>query len=108
MMNIVDMLSATKIIIDNYYSQKKLIGDYQRKTYLDANGYWRFKDSNILVHRYVARKYLGRRLKFGEVVHHQDGNKWNNRPYNLHVCTQAEHEGIHMHNLKTYGNWYGN
>lgn len=86
----------------------RAIKEKKRKTYLDNNGYLRFKDSNILVHRYVAGKNLGRKLRFYEVVHHQDGDKLNNQPYNLYVCTQIEHESIHMNNLKQYGNWYGN
>jgi hypothetical protein len=30
------------------------------KVYLDENGYYRFKDSNKLVHRWAAEKKLGR------------------------------------------------
>lgn len=98
--------TKSKINYDIFFD--RVIKDNKRKTYLDNNGYWRFKDSDMLVHRYVAKKSLGRNLKFNEVVHHQDGDKWNNRPYNLYVCTQTEHENIHMNNLKQCGNWYGN
>ncbi|MDD4444099.1 MAG: HNH endonuclease signature motif containing protein [Patescibacteria group bacterium] len=86
---------------------KALTTDKEKKTYIDAKGYLRFKDSDILVHRYVASKHLGRRLGFDEVVHHRDGNKRNNRPDNLYVCNQAEHQAIHFYNLRVHGDWYG-
>ncbi len=39
------------------------MGIFNRKTYLDKRGYKRFKDSNTSVHRWVAEKKLGRKLK---------------------------------------------
>lgn len=38
-------------------------------------------------HRLEAEKMLGRRLKKGEVVHHQNGQKADNRHENLEVFT---------------------
>lgn len=47
-------------------------------------------------HRVVAEQMLGRPLKKGEVVHHIDGNKRNNKPENLMVFkTQKEHAAFH-------------
>ena len=66
------------------------------KTYIDNNGYRRFRDSNKLVHRWVMEKKLGRKLKNREIVHHIDRNKLNNSPENLEVfSSQEEHEGHH-------------
>lgn len=46
-------------------------------------------------HRLIAEEKLGRRLQRGEQVHHRDGNKQNNDPANLEVCTAAEHHFEH-------------
>jgi len=74
------------------------------KTYIDEHGYLRFTDSNKAIHRYVAEKKLGRRLRLGEVVHHRDRNKLNNDPGNLKVCSsQLEHEIIHKFDALVYG-----
>lgn len=47
------------------------------------------------MHRVVAEEMLGRALLPGEIVHHKDGDKWNNSSENLEVMTQAEHARIH-------------
>lgn len=52
-------------------------------------------------HRIVAEQMLGRPLKKGEVVHHEDENKRNNDPSNLIVfASQAEHAAYHQQKLK--------
>jgi hypothetical protein len=67
-----------------------------KKTYIDNNGYLRFNSSDKLVHRWVAEKNIGRRLRPDEVVHHKDGNKLNNSPNNLQVfSSQEEHHSLH-------------
>jgi hypothetical protein len=47
-------------------------------------------------HRVVAEEKIGRRLLAGEVVHHINGQRTDNRADNLEVCTSAaEHRGHH-------------
>jgi hypothetical protein len=79
----------------------------QSKVYVDENGYFRFKDSNKLVHRWVVEKKLGRKLKSGEVVHHINRNKRDNTPENLHVFpNQAAHDEQHKKDAKNFGAEY--
>jgi hypothetical protein len=67
-----------------------------RKTYRDARGYMRFKDSGRLVHRWLAEKKLRRKLKPNEVVHHKNRIKTDNRISNLKVFdSRLKHRAHH-------------
>lgn len=59
--------------------------------HLDSN-----KNGMIKEHRLVAEQKIGRRLLLTEVVHHIDGNKFNNDPDNLMVFrTNNDHSAFH-------------
>ncbi len=82
----------------------KILFQLFSNTYIDHKGYKRFKDSGTLVHRYVAEKKIGRKLKPGEVVHHYNRDKQDNRKSNLRVFkNQEEHDRIHKIDAKRYG-----
>lgn len=79
-------------VIAKAYSQKR--GDAQRgrgegKSYIKQGGRHQ--------HRLLAEMALGRPLKKGEIVHHDNNNKRDNTPSNLIVLpSQAEHVRLHF------------
>jgi hypothetical protein len=56
---------------------------------------WRPDGTLMYEHRYKIEKHLGRKLKQGEVVHHINGNKKDNRGSNLSVTTWTKHVTSH-------------
>ena len=50
---------------------------------------------HIREHIFVMECHLGRGLKRGEIVHHIDGNKKNNKLENLFLTSVAEHNKLH-------------
>lgn len=62
------------------------------------NGYVMIKNADggyTQEHRIVAEKALGRPLKGGEVVHHINGDKSDNRNCNLLICDEGYHQALH-------------
>ena len=66
------------------------------------NGYVqvRMKNRWVYEHRYVAEKKLKRKLRKGEIIHHRNRDRLDNRPGNLQlVRSQAEHMRLHGEHL---------
>lgn len=64
---------------------------------IDDYGYRKIRvnGKQVREHRYVMEQVLGRSLEPHEVIHHIDGNKLNNDPDNLQICSQSEHMKLH-------------
>ncbi len=72
----------------------------------DRKGYKRYSDSGKSVHRHVAERKLGRKLCKGEVVHHKNRDKNDNRRSNLRVFkSQKQHHKTHKRAKKRFGRW---
>lgn len=50
----------------------------------------------VYQHRIVVEKWIGRKLKRNEIVHHKDGNRSNNHPTNLEILSQSQHLKKHF------------
>ncbi len=74
--------------------------------FFKKKGYKHFANSGIPVHRHVAAKKLGRPLKSGEVVHHINRDKTDNRRSNLWIFkNQEQHHITHKKDKKRFGFW---
>jgi hypothetical protein len=60
----------------------------------------RSQDGYILEHRLVMMRHLGRPLLSSEIVHHLDGNRYNNKLENLQLTTRGTHELSYRHGYK--------
>jgi hypothetical protein len=76
----------------------KIVGDKLRGTG-SKRAYTKFRGKHM--HRFLMEQHIGRRLRPKEIVHHIDGDKFNNDITNLQIVTRAEHARIHFgHNDK--------
>jgi hypothetical protein len=54
------------------------------------------KGKRIKYHRWVVEQFIGRKLTSDEVVHHKDGNIFNNDISNLEILTLQNHTSLHI------------
>ena len=74
------------------------VGITRKNTYIDKNGYLRWKITDKLCHRDIAWKNNIRHKteQFGSCdIHHIDENKFNNTPENLEIFTREKHQLEH-------------
>lgn len=58
------------------------------------------------LHRYVMECFLGRKLESSEIVHHIDGNKFNNNIENLEILSRSEHLKKHYNQINANNNQF--
>lgn len=56
-------------------------------------------------YRKKLEKHLKRKLKSTEIVHHIDGDSYNNKLKNLQICTHAEHLKLHRNKKEVNSQW---
>lgn len=79
-------------VTNNQGYEKQIMGKKGKAISLD--GYYVF--DGIKVHRILMEQYVGRKLKSSEIVHHINGDKFDNRIENLQLLTRAEHNKLHF------------
>jgi hypothetical protein len=88
----------TKKFIKKVYTDR-----FQGNKHRAINGYTLVKDYNhpdknshgdMLEHRLVMEKKIGRRLKKKEIVHHIDQDRANNKRRNLYLCSGMSSHGM--------------
>jgi len=75
-------------------------GITRENCFVDNNGYLRRKSDNRLCHRDIAFNHVFKGGSFTEKfsafdVHHKDGDKFNNNPYNLGIVSREDHDLEH-------------
>jgi len=80
-----------QIGIDNRFK----ISETKLKAFEGISTHYR-KVMGVHEHRTIAEIKLGRKLRKGEIVHHKNGDKRDNRISNLQVMTQSEHARLHF------------
>lgn len=84
----------TRLLSSEEQSRRASFNDPRKQRYSGSRlNYIKYYGRHL--HRVIAEQKLGRPLVAGEIVHHKDGDKWNNNPDNLEIMTQAEHVRIH-------------
>lgn len=84
----------SRLLTSEEQKRRVLFRDYSLSRYSGSpENYIKYHQKHL--HRVVAERMLNRPLEPGEIVHHKDGNKWNNEESNLEVMTQSEHARIH-------------
>lgn len=68
----------------------------------DPQLFWWDRDTKSYEHRNIAEKALQRKMKYGEVVHHIDGDSLNNVHTNLLICTRSYHARLHTKMSQLY------
>lgn len=78
-----------------YGGHSKMRSDGYRYIYIPTHPH-SSKDGYVMEHILVMEEHIGRYLNEGEVVHHINHNRIDNRIENLQLMTFKEHSALHM------------
>ncbi len=78
---------------------------YHKRIWIDDNGYFRFKDSNKSIHRWIYEDHYSVKIKEGHHIHHIDANHFNCDIWNLIELTGYDHQNILRHRKIIFGDW---
>lgn len=73
-------------------------GSFKKTRYVTETGWYKRITVNgkiLYEHRVIVERYVGRSLKQGEIVHHINGNIFDNRIENLEVMSEGKHHSLH-------------
>ena len=102
-----------KRFLDRKFCGRKCWNEFKmkghQKAFINSHGYWCVlrrnksgKRQELWVHRLIAGKALGRKLKSSEMVHHINMKKEDNRHKNLLICSNGYHAQIHFNMARKY------
>ena len=80
------------LLDSNRYAFKTRKGDGLAKSGIYISMGNRQKEA---LHRLIGQSILGRQLREKEVIHHVNGNCYDNRLINLALCKRSTHDTIH-------------
>ena len=92
--NLIDLKNSPYSEFDTAYCNSGSVKDCYYFTKHDENNKI-VKRCVVPIYRYNIECELGRKLSYNEVVHHIDGDHFNNNKDNLIVLTRSEHNKLH-------------